>query len=369
MPLSDRNKRLVSKKPTSSRERMAHALRGSEIRYRRLFESAQDGILILDAATGCITDVNPFLVKLLGRARGQFLGKQLWEIGLFRDAGKSKAAFQELQKTGYIRYENLPLETKEGRRIDVEFVSNAYQADGTRVIQCNIRDITMRKHAEMEKAVLESSEREQRRIGQELHDGLCQQLTGVALLGKALAQKLAAGGPVDAADATEMTELITQAIDQTRALARGLSPVEVEAAGLVPALRKFAAVTERSYGIVCVFAHDDSLQFQHPQAFSLSTHLYRIVQEAVNNAIQHGKARRVLIGLTTIRDRGMLTVRDDGTGIPTDVADQQGLGLRSMRYRAGMIKASLDIRRDVDGGGTILTCSFPYHNRAGSPTA
>jgi len=357
--LSGPKKKLVSRKQKSSRERIEHALRASEVRYRRLFESAQDGILILDAESGCITDVNPFLMKLLGRARGQFLGKQLWEIGLFRDAGKSKAAFQELQRTGYIRYEDLPLETKDGRRIDVEFVSNAYRADGTRVIQCNIRDITLRKHVDMEKAILESSEREQRRIGQELHDGLCQQLTGVALIAKVLSQRLAARVPVQAADADEITELINQAIDQTRDLARGLSPVEVEAAGLVPALYKFAATTERLFRISCVFAYDERFQFQHSQALSLSTHLYRIAQEAVNNAIQHGKARNVVIGLTTLRDRGILTVRDDGIGIPADMEDKQGLGLRSMRYRAGMIKASLDVRRD-SGGGTVVTCSFPY---------
>jgi PAS domain S-box-containing protein len=319
--------------------------------------------LILDADTGCITDVNPFLVKLLGRTRRQFLGKQLWEIGLFKDARKSKAAFRELQREGYIRYENLPLETKNGRRIEVEFVSNVYQAAGARVIQCNIRDITMRKHVEMEKAILESSEREQRRIGQELHDGLCQQLTGVALLAKALAKKLSAKMSTESAEVAEITELINQAVDQTRDLARGLSPVEVEAAGLVPALHKFAASTERFFGISCVFTYDEASPFQRPQMLSLSTHLYRIAQEAVNNAIQHGKARRVILGLTTAGDRGILTVRDDGIGVPADAENnKQGLGLRSMRYRAGMIKASLDIRREELSGGTIVTCSFPYRN-------
>lgn len=378
MSLSDRKKKLVSKKRKGSRKpalpsarhsgrhkRMEHALLASEVRYRRLFESAQDGILILDAESGSITDVNPFLVNLLGRARGQFMGKQLWEIGLFRDVGKSKAAFQELQRTGYIRYENLPLETRDGRRIDVEFVSNIYKEGGTRVIQCNIRDITLRKHAEMEKAILESSELEQRRIGQELHDGLCQQLTGVALLSEALEGKLAAHLPVEAADLSEITDLINQAIDQTRDLARGLSPVEIEVAGLVPALHKFAIATERFFDISCVFTYDASSQFQHPKMPSLSTHLYRIAQEAVSNAIQHGKAKHVVIGLTTVRNRGVLTIRDDGSGIPTDTEDKQGLGLRSMRYRAGMIHASLDVRRDLDGGGTIVTCSFPLHSGGG----
>src|SRR5580700_11666435 len=124
------------------------ALRASEARYRRLFETAQDGILILDAHTGLIIDVNPFLIRLLDYPREDFLGKTLWDIGPFKQVQESKAAFRELQDKQYIRYENLPLETKSGRRVNVEFVSNVYGVNGTRVIQCNIRDITARKHAE-----------------------------------------------------------------------------------------------------------------------------------------------------------------------------------------------------------------------------
>ncbi|MEO8144102.1 MAG: EAL domain-containing protein [Betaproteobacteria bacterium] len=122
--------------------------RASELRYRRLFEAAKDGILILNAETGQIDDVNPFLVELLGIPRQAFVGKMLWDIGLWKDISLSKAAFKELQANDYIRYEYLPLETHDGRRIDVEFVSNAYVVDGVRVIQCNIRDITERKRAE-----------------------------------------------------------------------------------------------------------------------------------------------------------------------------------------------------------------------------
>jgi len=125
------------------------ALRASELRYRRLFETAQDGILILDAKTGQISDVNPFLVNLLGYTYNEFIGLPLWEIGPFKDIKECKAAFLELQDKEYIRYESLPLETKDGRSIAVEFVSNVYGlSGGTRVIQCNIRDITKRKQAE-----------------------------------------------------------------------------------------------------------------------------------------------------------------------------------------------------------------------------
>ncbi|CAK8723995.1 hypothetical protein GCAAIG_13945 [Candidatus Electronema halotolerans] len=112
----------------------------SEIRYRRLFEAARDGILILDAKTGKIADVNPFLIEMLGYSREDFLGKNLWEIGAFKDIDASKSAFSELKQKRYVRYNDLPLETKDGRLIAVEFVSNVYLAGQDEVIQCNIRD-------------------------------------------------------------------------------------------------------------------------------------------------------------------------------------------------------------------------------------
>jgi PAS domain S-box-containing protein len=133
------------------------ALAASEVRYRRLFETAQDAILILDGDNGRIIDANPFVIALLGYPFEELIGKELWEIGLFHDIEESKAAFDRLQRDGYIRYEDLPLETKDGRRAEVEFVSNSYKVDGQNIIQCNIRDITARKNAET--AAQEGTER------------------------------------------------------------------------------------------------------------------------------------------------------------------------------------------------------------------
>jgi len=138
----------------TERKKTEAALQVSETRYRRLFETAQDGILILDADTGEIFDINPFLVEMLGYPHEALLGKRLWEIGAFRDIEASKAAFLELQSKGYVRYEDLPLETRDERHIDVEFVSNIYSVDHKRVIQCNIRDITLRKRIEEERRKL-----------------------------------------------------------------------------------------------------------------------------------------------------------------------------------------------------------------------
>jgi PAS domain S-box-containing protein len=132
----------------SSSTGVHYTLCASEVRYRRLFEAAQDGILILDGHSGLITDVNPFLVDLLDYSREEFIGKTLWDIGPFRNVEASKAAFRELQQNGCVRYDNLPLEARTGRRVNVEFVSNVYKENGTSVIQCNIRDITARRHTE-----------------------------------------------------------------------------------------------------------------------------------------------------------------------------------------------------------------------------
>jgi PAS domain S-box-containing protein len=127
---------------------LIHQLENSERRYRRLFETAQDGILILNAATAQIVDVNPFLIEMLGYSKEEFLGKKLWEVGAFKNMEEAMSAFTKLQSEHYIRYEDMPLEAKDGRLISVEFVSNVYQVDHTNVIQCNIRDISARKDAE-----------------------------------------------------------------------------------------------------------------------------------------------------------------------------------------------------------------------------
>ncbi len=138
----------ITRAPDALTDRALHALRASESRYRRLFEAARDGILLLNAETAQIEGVNPYLVEMLGYSHTEFLGKKLWEVGTFPDVAQSKEMFAVLQREGYIRYDDLPLRTKGGKRIQVEFVSNVYVDDGVNVIQCNIRDITARKQAE-----------------------------------------------------------------------------------------------------------------------------------------------------------------------------------------------------------------------------
>jgi PAS domain S-box-containing protein len=147
----------------------ADAMRASEVRYRRLFEAAQDGILILDAETGMVVDVNPFLIKMLGYSHEMFLGKKVWELGFFKDTFANRDNFVKLQQKEYIRYENMALETAAGQRIDVEFISNVYLVNHQKVIQCNIRDITDRKRAEKS---LQREQEFQRTLLDNLADGV-----------------------------------------------------------------------------------------------------------------------------------------------------------------------------------------------------
>jgi diguanylate cyclase (GGDEF)-like protein/PAS domain S-box-containing protein len=129
-------------------------LKASELQFRRLFEAAQDGILILDGTTGLIIEANQFIINMLGYPRKELIGRNLWEIGAFLDIKRSQKAFKELQKNRYIRYEDLPLESKDGRRMEVEFVSNVYLVNDKKVIQCNIRDISVRKQSERKMAFM-----------------------------------------------------------------------------------------------------------------------------------------------------------------------------------------------------------------------
>lgn len=160
---------LVMAQDITERKQAVELLQSSERRYRRLFEAAKDGILILNADTGAITDVNPYLIEMLGYPAEEFLGKELWEISPFKDIAANQDTFEELKRQEYVRYEDLPLQSSSGQLIDVEFVSNVYNAGSTRVIQCNIRNITERKRAE---AALSASEARYRRLFEAARDGI-----------------------------------------------------------------------------------------------------------------------------------------------------------------------------------------------------
>lgn len=212
----------------------------------------------------------------------------------------------------------------------------------------------MAERARLEKEILEIGERERRRIGHDLHDSLCQHLTGTALAGQVLGEKLAAKSLPEAADAGKVVELVEEGIALARSLARGLHPVEMDAEGLMSAFQELAASTTRLFKISCGF---ECLAPVLVHDAATATHLYYIAQEAVRNAIRHGKAQRITINLASKEDRVTLTVTDDGTGLPDGFRKSRGLGIRIMAHRAAMIGGAFDIQRCASGG-TVVTCSF-----------
>jgi signal transduction histidine kinase len=215
-----------------------------------------------------------------------------------------------------------------------------------------VRDVT--DHETLEKEVVESSSRVQMRIGQDIHDGLGQHLTGITFLSRALEKKLQGKDLPEAAEAAEISKLVIEALSQTRNLARGLFPVEVESTRLCQSLRELAASTEQLFHISCGVECDSNLIVNNRNA---STHLFRLAQEAINNAVKHGRAHRVGILLGTTDDKAVLRITDDGVGFPPEGARRSGLGLRIMTYRAQKVGGTLDIQPGQHGG-TVVTCTF-----------
>lgn len=214
-----------------------------------------------------------------------------------------------------------------------------------------MRDITERRR--LENQVLEISEREQQRIGQDLHDSLSQQLAGIAYLGKVLEQKLRAKSMAEAGDIGEIISLIDDAITQTKGLARGLYPIRLADLGLMNALDELARTIEKLFTVSCRFEYDRPV-LVHDTITAI--HLYRIVQEAVNNAIKHGRAKNIVISMTTDSGTTNLSVRDNGAGFLRGHKDGKGMGISTMKHRANMIGAVINIQSDRNG--TMVNCSF-----------
>ncbi len=217
-------------------------------------------------------------------------------------------------------------------------------------------DLSARKL--MERQVAEISDREQRRIGQDLHDTLCQHLVSIAFASEMLRDKLDRHKLAEASQAEHITGMVNDSISQARHIARGLYPVRLEIEGLASALEELVEKTQAHNKVACQFSCEEHILIYDTVA---GNNLYRIAQEAINNAIKHGRCQNISVGLGAVEEEVILTVKDDGVGFPDEKEDRAGMGLHIMNYRAKMIGASLDIRRGA-GGGTIVICSFHNEN-------
>jgi PAS domain S-box-containing protein len=340
------------------------------MRYRRLFETAQDGILILNAGTGQIDDVNPFLTDLLGYSREQLLGNRIWEIGPFKDIKASKAEFRELQREAYVRYDDLPLETSAGKSINVEFVSNVYQVNGTKVIQCNIRNITERKQAEakhkeysrklqvLSRRLVEAQETERRNIARELHDEIGQALTVMQL--NLQAMLLSPGTEVVSPRLNETLEVVGRVLEQVHDISLDLRPSILDDLGLEPALRWYTERQAALVGLEVGFHADRLEQRLDPM---IETECFRVAQEALTNVVRHARAKTVTVELRKEKGQLHLRVRDDGVGFDMAPVREQAvrgtsLGLLSMEERASLAGGGLEFK-SIPGQGTEVHAWFP----------
>ncbi|HUA65073.1 MAG TPA: PAS domain S-box protein [Alphaproteobacteria bacterium] len=321
--------------------------------YAELVESSEDAI-IGKTLEGSITSWNRGAEQIFGYSREEMIGKPILILIPEERQSEEPQILANIRRGESVDHYETIRRRKDGRLIDISVtVSPIRDKDGNIIGASKVaRDITERKR--LEKEIIEISNREQQRIGQDLHDGLCQELTGIEMMCQVLEQRLSGKSKREAKRAAEIGEHMRRAIAHTRNLARGLFPVELETNGLVSALLELACHARQLFKIECRFECAELVSIQDNVA---ATHLYRIAQEAVNNAVKHGRAKRIMISLKSAGDKVALTVADNGIGFADQSRKGSGMGLHTMKYRASVIGAVLQIQ-SANGTGATVICTF-----------
>ena len=317
-------------------------------------------IVVLDPC-GRIVRFNRTCEQTTGYSFAEVSGKCVWDLFLASEEVDSfKAILAEPNSEQLSQDYQSNWLTRDGSSRLINWSSTILAGKNGATSHVIVTGIDVTERQRLEKAILEVSAREQRRIGEDLHDGLGQHLTGIAFMSKVLESKLHEKSLPESCDAEKIVKLVNEAINKTRELSRGLLPVVSDAHGLMSALTRYAEEMQDLFQITCRFECGEPVLLYDVNA---ATHLYHIAREAVNNAIKHGNPSHVVIGLFAKNGEGTLSVQDDGGGISEISSNHAGMGLNIMNYRANMVGGSLDIRRNFTGG-TSVVCLFPLRSVA-----
>jgi PAS domain S-box-containing protein len=339
--------------------------------YSDLYDFAPVGYFVLDK-NGLILNINLTGAALLGVEKSLIIGKHFSNY------------INRADQDAFFRFRRKVFETQCQQTCELQLIEKNKSLFyallfGSRVkdphtgsirFRVAVTNITEQKHAEeqlktitqrrfVEKEILDITERERKLIGQELHDGVGQVLTGIAVKCKGLALKLTGKSSEEMKEALEISNLANKAISQIRDAAKMLYPVDIETVGFVKALKALVSNTETMLGVRCRFVCDKSVSIKN---IVEEKQIYRIIREAITNAVKHGKAKNISIKLLLTKIGTVLSVKNDGRNFPKLPPREEGLGLKIMKYRTELIGGSLDIRKG-DKGGTVVTCTLPKIRR------
>lgn len=334
------------------------ALVSSEKRSSAVLETAVNAIITISEQR-VIETVNSATERLFGYTRDEMVGQNIKMLMPQPYKDKHDSYVQNYLKTGVKKIIGIGREAVGQRKDGTVFpmdlsVGEAVLPEGRRVFTGIIRDLSDRK--QLEEKILQISEEEQHRIGQDIHDDLCQQLAAIGCLAKVAHQQLKKSGSAEAENLNEIVRLVTHANVRAREMSRGLMPVVLDAAGLMAALADLAQGTERIFRVSCPFHCERPVNVPDNK---IATQLFRIAQEAVANAIKHSHAERIEVSLAEADGHILLLVRDNGVGIPDNVPGRStGMGLLTMTHRARMLGGMLTVEHD-EFGGTVVRCHVP----------
>ncbi|HJT80677.1 MAG TPA: PAS domain S-box protein, partial [Chthoniobacterales bacterium] len=338
-----------------SRIQFEHELRDTAARLKGIVDTAVDGIITINER-GIVETMNPAAERIFGYTTDDVIGKNVSMLMPEPYRSEHDGYLERYRRTGERRIIGIGREVrgrrKDGTEFPMDLAVSATNLGDRRIFTGLVRDITARK--ELEREILQISDQEKRRLGSDLHDDLCQRLASIRFFCDALRKQLPKMQSAEVLDRLDKIGAdVSESIDRTRMLARGLAPVALETNGLVSALEELSSSIATLFKIKCSFRAKGKIAIQDPSA---ATHLFRITQEAVNNALKHAQAKQITISLEKEGDKNVLMIADDGIGFSSQQAQRglEGMGLRTIAYRAGMIGADVEVRSGVNDGTKII---------------